>query len=143
VIAGSLVHECIRVNAFDRCCKREKEVALMICDRSFGEGGSFLYPSLDPSLRGKPGVRGDYMEGVLGDVVLVNGVPWPFMEVSNTRYRFRILNASNARRYGLALEPNPSEGAPFVQVGSDGGYSRLPSPTARSPSPRQSASTWS
>jgi spore coat protein A len=29
--------------------KGEKDVPLMICDRSFGEDGSFLYPSLDPS----------------------------------------------------------------------------------------------
>jgi spore coat protein A, manganese oxidase len=82
------------------------------------------------------------MEGVLGDAILVNGVLWPFMEVSNTRYRFRILNASNARRYSLALDPGPSDGLPFVQVGSDGGYSGFPSSTARSPSPQQSASTW-
>jgi spore coat protein A, manganese oxidase len=39
-----------------------------------------------------------------------------------------ILNASNARRYGLALEPEPSEGAPFVQVGSDGGLLGAPIP---------------
>jgi len=101
--------------------KDKKDVPLMLCDRSFGEGGSFLYPSLDPSLQGKPGVKGNYMDGVLGDTILVNGVPWPFMEVSNTRYRFRILNASNARRYRLALDPGPSDGLPFVQVGSDGG----------------------
>src|SRR5215217_3453714 len=101
--------------------KDEKDVPLMICDRSFGEDGSFLYPSLDPSLQSKGGVKEHYMEGVLGDAILVNGVLWPFMEVSNTRYRFRILNASNARRYRLALDPGPSEGLPFVQVGSDGG----------------------
>ena len=106
--------------------KGEKDVPLMICDRSFGEGGSFLYPSLDPSLRGKPGVKRNYMDGVLGDTILVNGVPWPFMEVSNTRYRFRILNASNARRYRLALDPGPSDGLPFVQVGSDGGLLGAP-----------------
>jgi spore coat protein A len=48
------------------------------------------------------------------------------MEVSNTRYRFRILNASNARRYRLALEPEASDGVPFVQVGSDGGLLGAP-----------------
>jgi spore coat protein A, manganese oxidase len=106
--------------------KDEKDVPLMLCDRAFGEGGSFLYPSLDPSLQGKPGVKGSYMEGVLGDTILVNGVPWPFMEVSNTCYRFRILNASNARRYRLALDPGPSDGLPFVQVGSDGGLLGAP-----------------
>ena len=106
--------------------KGEKDVPLMICDRSFGEDGSFLYPSVDPSLKGRPGVGGDYMMGVLGDTILVNGAPWPYMEVSNTKYRFRILNASNARRYELALDPEPSEGAPFVQVGSDGGLLGAP-----------------
>jgi spore coat protein A, manganese oxidase len=35
--------------------KDEKDVPLMLCDRAFGEGGSFLYPSLDPSLEGRPG----------------------------------------------------------------------------------------
>src|SRR5829696_4019160 len=108
--------------------KDEKDVPLMLCDRAFGEGGSFLYPSLDSSLQGEPGVKGNYMEGVLGDAILVNGVPWPFMEVSNTRYRFRILNASNARRYRLALDPGPSDGLPFVQVGSDGGLLGAPIP---------------
>jgi spore coat protein A, manganese oxidase len=104
----------------------EKDVPLMICDRSFAEDGSFLYPSIDPSLMGEPGVTDAYMQGVLGDVILVNGAPWPQMEVSNTKHRFRILNASNARRYELALDPEPGEGSPFVQVGSDGGLLGAP-----------------
>ncbi len=104
----------------------EKDIPLMICDRSFDADGSFLYPSLDPSLMGEPGVEEGYMDGVLGDTILVNGAPWPFMEVSNTRYRFRILNASNARRYELALDPEPGDGSPFVQVGSDGGLLGAP-----------------
>ena len=104
--------------------KGEKDIPLMICDRSFDVDGSFLYPSLDPSLQGKPGVEDDYMDGVLGDTILVNGAPWPVLEVSATKYRFRILNASNARRYELALEPRND--APFVQVGSDGGLLSAP-----------------
>ena len=104
----------------------DKDVPLMICDRSFDDDGSFLYPSLDPSLLGEPGVEDDYMDGVLGDTILVNGAPWPSMEVSNTKYRFRILNASNARRYELALDPEPGDGASFVQVGSDGGLLGAP-----------------
>jgi len=61
------------------------------------------------------------MGGVLGDVILVNGAPWPKLEVANTRYRFRILNSSNARRYELALDPAPRGESSFVQIGSDGG----------------------
>ena len=121
--------------------KGEKDVPIMICDRSFDVDGSFLYPSVDPSLQGKPGVEDAYMDGVLGDTILVNGAPWPVLEVSATKYRFRILNASNARRYELALEPGNH--APFLQVGSDGGCSERRSSTARSASRKRSASTSS
>jgi spore coat protein A len=104
----------------------ERDVPLMICDRSFAEDGSFRYPSIDPSLSGKPGVRDEYMSGVLGDCILVNGAPWPLMEVTNTMYRFRLLNASNARRYRLSLDPPPGEGSSFVQIGSDHGLLAAP-----------------
>jgi spore coat protein A len=104
----------------------ERDVPLMITDRSFAEDGSMAYPALDPSLRGEPGVAGDFMSGVLGDCVLVNGAPWPVMEVTNTRYRFRLLNASNARRYRLALDPAPPDGPSFAQIGSDQGLLAAP-----------------
>ena len=99
----------------------ERDVPLMITDRAFAEDGSFRYPSLDSSLKGEPGVQSEYMSGVLGDCILVNGAPWPVLEVTNTRYRFRLLNASNARRYRLALDPTPSGAPSFAQIGSDQG----------------------
>jgi spore coat protein A, manganese oxidase len=104
----------------------EKEVPLVIADRTFNEDGSLYYPSLDPSLMGEPGTLAPAIDGMFGDTILVNGVPWPQLEVSNTRYRFRILNASNARFYDLALDPPPPGGKPFVQVGSDGGLLEAP-----------------
>ena len=104
----------------------EREIPLMICDRAFAEDGSFNYPAVDAALRGQPGVADDYMRGVLGDVILVNGAAWPYLEVTNTRYRFRILNASNARRYRLTLDPPPRAGAAFVQIGSDVGLLAQP-----------------
>jgi FtsP/CotA-like multicopper oxidase with cupredoxin domain len=57
-----------------------------------------------------------------GTKVAVNGKVWPFLEVEPRRYRFRVLNGSNARFFDLRL----SNGATFQQVGSDGGY--LPAP---------------
>ena len=102
----------------------DHEVPLMICDRAFASDGSFLYPSRDDSLMGDPGVEEDYMDGVLGDVMLVNGAPWPELEVAATTYRFRILNACNARRLELGLDPAPDDG--FVQIGSDGGLLASP-----------------
>lgn len=99
--------------------KGSKDIALMICDRSFTAEGQFAYPALDHRLEEIPGVQERFMEGVEGDVNLVNGAPWPEHEVADTRYRLRLLNAANARRYGLRLDPPPPDGPSFVQVGSD------------------------
>jgi spore coat protein A, manganese oxidase len=96
--------------------KGERDIPLMITDRAFNEDGSFRYPAANP------GVEKDYVEGVLGDVVLVNGAPWPVLEVAAARYRLRILNASNARRYRLSLDPATQ----IVQIGSDGGLLERP-----------------
>ena len=44
------------------------------------------------------------------------------MKVERRQYRFRIVNASNARFYNLKL----SNGMSFIQIGGDGSY--LPAP---------------
>jgi GNAT superfamily N-acetyltransferase len=46
---------------------------------------------------------------------------WPYLEVTTTRYRLLLLNASNTRRYRPALNPPPRQGPAFIQVGSDAG----------------------
>lgn len=104
----------------------DREIPLMITDRAFDEDGSFRYPALDPTMLETPGVQQKFMEGVFGDVVLVNGAPWPVHEVGTAKYRLRFLNASNARRYQLALDPPPPSGHPFVQIGSGGGLLETP-----------------
>jgi spore coat protein A, manganese oxidase len=60
--------------------------------------------------------------GLLGDALLVNGVVQPFFQVAARKYRFRIVNGSNARIYELQL----SSGQPLVQIGTDGAL--LPKP---------------
>ncbi|ADD44302.1 multicopper oxidase family protein [Stackebrandtia nassauensis] len=97
--------------------KGERDIPLMLCDRAFHADGAFKYPSKDGTLMGEPGVSDEYHEGVLGDVMLVNGAPWPVLDVDAARYRLRFLNASNARRYELALDND----APLVHIGSDVG----------------------
>ncbi len=106
----------------------DRELPLMICDRSFNEDGSFAYPGLDQEMRSVAGVREEWMEGVLGDVVLVNGAPWPEHEVDAARYRLRLLNASNARRYRLALTVQNGPDLPLTQIRSDGGLLAKPVP---------------
>ena len=96
-------------------------------DRAFAEDGSLAYPAIDPTYR-QHGVIEGFHNGVLGDVMLVNGVPWPFLEVAPVRYRLRLLNACNARRLRVALDPTPPSGPSFVQIGSDGGLLEAPQP---------------
>jgi spore coat protein A, manganese oxidase len=97
----------------------DRDIPLMITDRSFAEDGSFHYPSHHHGA----GVTDTHMEGVLGDVILVNGAPWPILEVTANRYRLRLLNASSARRYRLSLDPPRT---PLVQIASDGGLLERP-----------------
>ena len=103
-----------------------RELPLMIADRAFDEHGNLSYPSLDPTLREQPGVREDFVAGVLGDVILVNGAPWPVHEVDAARYRLRILNASNARHYELEAVTDDGRRLDLVQVGADQGLLAAP-----------------
>jgi FtsP/CotA-like multicopper oxidase with cupredoxin domain len=90
------------------------EVPLVIQDRLFNADGSLFYPEKEPGLP----VR----QGVFGDVILVNGAPFPFLKVQRRKYRFRVLNGSNARFYKLRL----STGDPITVVGSEGGLLQHP-----------------
>jgi len=105
----------------------DREVPLLICDRSFGSDGQLYYPTIGDGMAGMDEmIKPAYGGGLLGDMILVNGTPWPYLEVDAARYRFRILNFSNARRYDLALDPPPPGGKGLVQIGSDGGLLAAP-----------------
>ena len=104
----------------------DRDLALLIADRSFASDGSLAYPSLDPTLLDEPGVQPAFAAGVLGDVVTVNGVAWPYAELPRARHRLRLLNGSNARRYRLTLSPPPPGGGGLVQIGTDGGLLTRP-----------------
>jgi spore coat protein A len=92
------------------------DVPIMFQDRLFNPDGSFWYPATEDGA----------IRGVLGDRILSNGVIQPFFQVFRRKYRFRFLNASNARIYDLRL----SNGQPLIQLGTDGGL--LPAPALRS-----------
>jgi FtsP/CotA-like multicopper oxidase with cupredoxin domain len=87
------------------------EVPLLIQDRSFSSDGSLRYPGM--------GQGGDHH---FGEVMLVNGKVWPYMNVRRGKYRFRLLNGSNSRVLTLAL----TNGATMTQIGSDGGLLAAP-----------------
>ncbi|KDN81237.1 multicopper oxidase family protein [Kitasatospora cheerisanensis] len=104
----------------------EREVPLVITDRAFAADGSLAYPSLDPALRDRPGVQEPYAAGVLGDVILVNGAPWPVHEVAAVRHRLRLLNASNARHYEIEAVDQDGRTLDLVQIGADQGLLAAP-----------------
>jgi FtsP/CotA-like multicopper oxidase with cupredoxin domain len=82
----------------------EFDVALTLSDMMFAANGSQRYDDRSHS-------------GLWGDVILVNGVPWPKMNVKRRVYRFRLLNASLSRSY----RPTLSTGEPVYMVATDGG----------------------
>jgi spore coat protein A len=90
----------------------EFEIPLAIQDRSFRNDGSLIYPE-------------SWREHFFGDKILVNGKVWPYLNVKQGKYRFRILNGSNSRVYELTM----SSGTPFWVIGSEGGL--LPVPVRR------------
>ena len=85
------------------------DVPLLIQDRLFTSDGSFHYKMVNHF-------------GARSGTMLVNGAPWPRLDVSTRAYRFRIVNGSNATPLRLAL----SSGDPLMQIATDGGL--LPTP---------------
>jgi spore coat protein A len=66
----------------------------------------------------QPGFPGEFM----GNLGLVNGALGTHFNVETRKYRFRVLNGSNARVYNLSL----SSGRSFQVIGSDGGLLAAP-----------------
>lgn len=70
----------------------------------------------------------DMIHGFLGDEMLVNGTRQPYFDVATRLYRFRILNASNARTLSLAFRTATGATLPFTLIGNDGGLFASPVP---------------
>lgn len=83
------------------------DIPLMIQDRLFTPDRQITY-ELSGTQR---------LNGLLGDTILVNGTPEPYLEVSADLYRFRLLNASNARILRIGFQT----GEIYTVIGTDGG----------------------
>lgn len=91
--------------------KGQYDIPLILQDKRFDVEGSLVFDDRN-------------QRSVYGDVMLVNGVPWPRLEVANRKYRFRILNASASRNYQLVLSQKAESltlGDQLIVIGSDGG----------------------
>ena len=113
--------------------KGKYEIELAIADRQFDTNGQLFFPDGNPltaGLNGPPGnpdINTYAIPEFFGDVILVNGKSWPYLEVEPRRYRFRLLNASNARMYALFLTSDSGSSVPDMwQIGTDGGLLDTP-----------------
>jgi len=91
------------------------EIPLEISAKAINADGSLSYTS-------------DIGNEFYGNAIAVNGKLWPYLEVEPRKYRFRIVNISNARSYGMKLldTTDHSAGPAFYQIGSDGGFLATP-----------------
>lgn len=88
------------------------EILLALQDRVFNKDNQFVYRS----------DMHQSMFGFYGDQILVNGQRQYHLNVDSRAYRFRIVNASNARIYKLAW----NDGTPLTVIGVDGGLLNQP-----------------
>jgi spore coat protein A len=86
------------------------EIPLFLFDRYLDIDGQLIYPTSGVA-------EAPWIGQLLGDAILVNGKLAPELAVEPRAYRFRIVNASNARMLLLGL----SNRAPLVQIGCDQG----------------------
>ena len=93
----------------------EYEIGLAIQDRTFNPDGSLFY-------------NAQLEDAFKGDKLLVNGKVWPYLNVKQGKYRFRLLNGSQSREYILRLENISTQGndPSFTLVGTDLGLVSAP-----------------
>jgi spore coat protein A, manganese oxidase len=93
----------------------EFEIPLTLSDRLLTQDAQLYYPVSGNS-------EAPWVSEVFGDAMLVNGAILPYLDVQPRRYRFRVLNAANARFFHLKLAGE----RPFLQIGSDQGLLAAP-----------------
>jgi len=112
-LAGLLMVEDAQTDALDLPKTwGEDDIPLILQDRRFRTDGSFAYLS---------GMM-DSIQGMRGDVFLVNGAVSPRVSLPAKEVRFRVLNGSNARVYRLAF----SDGRTFRQIATDNALLEAP-----------------
>jgi FtsP/CotA-like multicopper oxidase with cupredoxin domain len=114
-----------------------REIPILIQDRSFNADGSLFYPETRAFFEGVeprqlqipfiPNRRSDisplWNPEAFFNVMVVNGVSWPQLEVAPALYRLRFLNGCNSRFLWLKFDRQDVE---VYQIGAEQGF--LPAP---------------
>lgn len=94
------------------------EIGMAIQDRSFNSDGSLNYPPVDAS-----------QQMFQGKNILVNGKVWPYLNVDQGKYRFRVLNGSSSRTYTISFVNITNTARPTLPItvlGTEGGFYASP-----------------
>jgi FtsP/CotA-like multicopper oxidase with cupredoxin domain len=110
------------------------EIPIAIQDRAFNTDGSLFYPdsraffdgatALDPGFIPVTDLSPIWNPEFFGNMIMVNGNTWPFLDVQQRRYRFRVLNGCQARFLILDFAEIP--GVEVWQIGNEGGFLAAP-----------------
>ncbi|MGW7824879.1 O-aminophenol oxidase PhsA [Streptomyces puniciscabiei] len=113
----------------------EREIPLLLADRNLDTdedgrlNGRLLHKTVIVQ-QSNPETGKPVSIPFTGPYTTVNGRIWPYAEVDAAWYRFRLVNASNARIFELVLIDEDGNPVPGVvhQIGSDGGLLPRPVP---------------
>jgi spore coat protein A, manganese oxidase len=107
------------------------EIPIAIQDRAFNSDGSLFYPDTRAFFDEFAGpyipasnVSPIWNPEFFGNMIMVNGNTWPFQNVEQRRYRFRLLNGCQSRF--LILDFSKIPGVEVWQIGNEGGFLTAP-----------------
>ena len=107
------------------------EIPIAIQDRAFNSDGSLFYPDTREFFDEFAGpfmphsnVSPIWNPEFFGNMIMVNGNTWPFLNVEQRRYRFRFLNGCQSRFLILNFANIP--GVEVWQIGNEGGFLAAP-----------------
>ena len=86
---------------------RDYDVNLLLAEKAWDQEGQLWFNPFN-------------VKGFVGDVMTVNWLYKPFMDVRARQYRFRLLNGSVSRYFKLALVDEAGNPVPFYMVANDG-----------------------
>jgi FtsP/CotA-like multicopper oxidase with cupredoxin domain len=103
------------------------EIPIAIQDRAFNADGSLFYPDTRVFF---DEFKGPYLPAnaispiwnpeFFGNISMVNGNTWPYLDVEQRRYRLRFLNGCDSRF--LILDFSNMPGVEVWQIGNEGGF---------------------
>ncbi|MDH3641444.1 MAG: multicopper oxidase domain-containing protein, partial [Gammaproteobacteria bacterium] len=86
---------------------RDYDVNLLVADKAWDDEGQLWFNPFN-------------VTGFIGDVMTVNWLYKPYLDVRARQYRFRILNGSVSRYFKLAVVDEDGNAVPFYMIGNDG-----------------------